>query len=95
MLPIPLQVVDSFFLQVNLGDVLIVGFVLGLLALLPKRSGKLLTLHLLAFGALFLVSPGSLYAPAELSIFNSIMPYKLLGVALLVVSPVLYVSAEK
>ena len=95
MLPIPLQVVDGFLLNVNLGDALIVGFVLGLFAVATQRSRKLLTLHLIAFGALFLLSPGSLYEPAELSLLNSILQYKMLGLVLLVISPVLYTTAQK
>jgi hypothetical protein len=95
MLPIPLQVIDGFLLNVNLGDALIVGFVLGLFAVATQRSRKLLTLHLIAFGALFLLSPGSLYEPAELSLLNSILQYKMLGLVLLVISPVLYTTAQK
>ena len=95
MLPIPLQVVDGFLLNVNLGDALIVGFVLGLFAVATQRSRKLLTLHLITFGALFLLSPGSLYEPAELSLLNSILQYKMLGLVLLVISPVLYTTAQK
>jgi len=95
MLPLPLQVIDGFLLNVNLGDALIVGFVLGLFAVATQRSRKLLTLHLIAFGALFLLSPGSLYEPAELSLLNSILQYKMLGLVLLVISPVLYTTAQK
>jgi hypothetical protein len=95
MLPIPLQVIDGFLLNVNLGDALIVGFVLGLFAVATQRSRKLLTLHLIAFGALFLLSPGSLYEPAELSLLDSILQYKMLGLVLLVISPVLYTTAQE
>ena len=52
-------------------------------------------MHLIAFGALFLLSPGSLYEPAELSLLNSILQYKMLGLVLLVISPVLYTTAQK
>ncbi|QLH84248.1 hypothetical protein [Halosimplex pelagicum] len=95
MLPIPLQLVDGFLLKVNFGDALIVGFVLGLFAVATQRSRKLLTLHLIAFGALFLLAPGSMYAPQELSLLDSIIQYKLIGLVLLVVSPVLYTTAQK
>jgi len=94
MLPLPLQVIDGFLLNVNLGDALIVGFVLGLFAVATQRSRKLLTLHLIAFGALFLLSPGSLYEPAELSLLGSITQYKIVGLMLLVVAPVLYATAD-
>jgi hypothetical protein len=91
---LPLQVVDGFLLNVNLGDALLVGFVLGLGAVALKRSRKLLTLHIMLFGALLLMGPGSMYEPAELSLLNSILQYKLVGLVLLVVSPVLYATAD-
>ncbi|WP_436929744.1 hypothetical protein [Halosimplex halobium] len=95
MLPIPLQLIDGFLLKVNFGDALIVGFVLGLFAVATQRSRKLLTLHLIAFGALFLLAPGSMYEPAELSLLSGILQYKMIGLVLLVVSPVLYTTAQK
>ncbi|WP_135362801.1 hypothetical protein [Halosimplex halophilum] len=95
MLPIPLQLVDGFLLKVNFGDALIVGFVLGLFAVATQRSRKLLTLHLIAFGALFLLAPGSMYEPQELSLLSGILQYKIIGLVLLVVSPVLYTTAQK
>ncbi|WP_459194942.1 hypothetical protein [Halosimplex sp. J119] len=95
MLAIPLQVVDSFLLKVNFGDALIVGFVLGLFAVATQRSRKLLTLHLITFGALFLLAPASMYSPQELSLLGSILQYKVLGLVLLVISPVLYTTAQQ
>jgi hypothetical protein len=94
MLAIPLQVVDSFLLKVNFGDALIVGFVLGLLAVATQRSRKLVTLHLI-FGALFLLAPASMYSPQELSLLSSILQYKVIGLVLLVISPVLYTTAQQ
>jgi FtsH-binding integral membrane protein len=95
MIEIPLQLVDSFLLKVNLGDALIVGFALGFLAVLPKKSRKLLTLHLVTFGALFLMSPLGLYEVQEMSVLAKPIQYKLLGLVLLIVSPVLYTTADK
>jgi hypothetical protein len=91
---VPLQVVDGFLLNVNLGDALLVGFVLGLGAVAVKKSQRLLTLHLALFGALLLMAPGNMYEPAELSLLGSILQYKLVGLVLLVVSPVLYATAD-
>jgi len=91
---VPLQVIDGFLLNVNLGDALLVGFVLGLGAVAIKRSRQLLTLHVMLFGALLLMGPGNMYEPAELSLLNSILQYKLVGLVLLVVSPVLYATAD-
>jgi len=95
MLPIPLQLIDGFLLKVNFGDALIVGFVLGLFAVASQRSRKLLTLHLIAFGALFLLAPAGMYEPKELSLLSGILQYKMVGLVLLVVSPVLYTTAQK
>ncbi|MFC7142246.1 hypothetical protein ACFQMA_20705 [Halosimplex aquaticum] len=95
MLPIPLQVIDGFLLKVNLGDALIVGLVLGLFAVATQRSRKLLTLHLITFGAIFLLAPSSLYEPKELSLLTSILQYKMIGLVLLVISPVLYATAQE
>lgn len=92
---VPLQVIDGFLLNVNLGDAILVGFVLGLLAVIPMGSRKLLTLHLMVFGALLLMGPGAQYEASELSLLNSILQYKLLGLVLLVVSPVLYATADR
>jgi len=93
---VPLQVVDGFLLNVNLGDALLVGFVLGVLALVPMKSQKLLTLHVLTFGLLLLVMPGDImYAPEELSLLGSILQYKLAGLVMLVVAPVLYTTANR
>jgi hypothetical protein len=96
MFPIPLQVIDGFLLKVNFGDALIVGFVLGLFAVATQRSRKLLTLYLMAFGALFLLTPASMNDPdKELALLNSVMQYKTIGLVLLVISPVLYTTAQK
>ncbi|MFB6141279.1 MAG: hypothetical protein ABEJ26_12700 [Halosimplex sp.] len=95
MLPIPLQLIDGFLLKVNLGDALLVGFVLGLLGVATQGSRRLLTLHLIAFGALFLLAPSSLYEPKELSLLGSILQYKMVGLVLLVVAPVLYTTAQE
>ncbi|PSQ04254.1 hypothetical protein BRC92_04550 [Halobacteriales archaeon QS_4_69_31] len=96
MFPIPLQVIDGFLLKVNLGDALLVGFVLGLLGVLPLKSRKLAMLHVLSFGLLLLLMPGSImYDPKELSLLGSILQYKLVGLVLIVTAPVLFATAEK
>jgi hypothetical protein len=91
---VPLQVIDGFLLNVNLGDALLVGFVLGLGAVAIKQSRQLLTLHVMLFGALLLMAPGNMYEPADFSLLGSILQYKLVGLVLLVVSPVLYATAD-
>lgn len=95
--PLPLQVVDSFLLGYNVGDALLVAFVLGLVATVPTKSWKLLTLHLLTFGLVFFLTPSSLMAvdASGSHLLASPLQYKLVGLGLLFVSPVLYTTADQ
>lgn len=77
---VPLPLVDDILRQYNVGQALLAAFVLAILGSIPLGSRKLLSLNLVVFGLVFLVTPVSL-APIE---------YKFLGLALLVASPVLY-----
>ncbi|MFB6184875.1 MAG: hypothetical protein ABEI96_10000 [Haloarculaceae archaeon] len=95
MFALPLQVLDSFLLKINLGDVLLVVYLLGLVATLIQGSRKLFTLHTVLFGLLLLVTPGSLFAVKNLSIFGSVIQYKFFGIVLLVVAPVLFATAKR
>ncbi len=93
----PLQLVDSFLLNYNLGDALLVGFALGFLATLPLKSWRTTTLHVILFGALFLVTPSAMLAvdTSGSHFLGSALQYKLLGLGLLVVGPVLYTSGRQ
>jgi len=95
MLPIPLQLIDGFLLKLNLGDVLVIGFALGVLGVLPLKSRKMLALHTISFGLLFMLVPNSLFEVSELSLLAEPLQYKLLGLVLIVISPVLFATAEK
>jgi hypothetical protein len=97
MLAPPLQVIDSFLLQYNAGDALLVIFILGLLATLPLKSMKVTMLHIITFGALFLLVPGSMLAVegGGSHLLGSVLQYKMLGLGLLVIGPVLYTSATR
>jgi hypothetical protein len=97
MLALPLQIVDSFLLNYNVGDALIVVFGVGLLATLPMRSRKLTTLHVILFGLIFLLTPSSAMAvdSGGSHFLGGALQYKLLGLGLLVVGPVLYTSAKR
>lgn len=97
MSALALQVVDSFLLNYNAGDALLVVFVLGLLATIPLKSWKVLTLHLLTFGLLFFLTPTSMLAVDATGshLLGGAIQYKLVGLGLLLVSPVLYVSASE
>jgi len=84
-MPIPLQVIDDFLLQYNIGQVLLLAFVVGLLATLPLRNRTAVGLHITAFGFLFLVTPLGLLTDVT---------YQLVGVALLFVGPMVLVIGQ-
>jgi hypothetical protein len=92
----PLQLVDSFLLNYNVGDAFIVVFALGLLATLPMRSRKVTTLHITLFGLLFLLTPSSaMGVSGPTHLLGSPFQYKMFGLLLLVVGPVFYASAKR
>lgn len=97
MFGLPLQVLDSFLLQYNVGDAFLVVFVLGLLATLPLKSRKVTTLHVIGFGLLFVLTPGSMLAvdSSGAHLLGSVLQYKMLGLGLLVAGPVLFTSANR
>ena len=82
---VPLPLIDDFLIQYNVGQALLLLFVLSVLAAIPLGSRKMLSLNAIAFGLLFVVVPASL-APLH---------FKFLGLALLVAAPVLYVTADR
>ena len=94
---LPLQVVDSFLLNYNLGDALLVVFVLGILATLPMKSRKVLILHVIIFGLVFLLTPSSLFAveAGGSHFLGSTLQYKILGLVLVILGPILYTTATR
>jgi hypothetical protein len=82
---VPLPLIDDFLINYNVGQALFLLFVLSVLGALPLGSRKVLSLNAIAFGLIFVLTPASL-APLH---------YKFLGIALLVVAPVLYVTANQ
>jgi uncharacterized protein YjeT (DUF2065 family) len=80
-----LQVIDSFLLNYNVGQALLFVFVLSVLGTLPLKSLKTVGLVVVTFGAIFVVTPSSL-APVQ---------YRFLGLALLIVGPMLVIMARK
>jgi hypothetical protein len=85
MFALPLQVVDNFLLQYNLGQVLVVVYVLALLAALTQRSAKIIAIQTMAFGLIFMLVP-SINAPNY---------YLYLGLGLLMISPMIFVTADR
>ncbi|WP_254767063.1 hypothetical protein [Salinilacihabitans rarus] len=86
MLEVPLQLIDQLLLDFHVGHVLLVAFVLAILATIPVGSLRVLGLTIITFGAIFLLTP--VEAAGETYLF------RLAGVALLVVGPMLYVGGR-
>ena len=85
MSALPLQVIDNFLLQYNLGQALLLIYVLATLAALTQRSMKVIALQTITFGLIFVLVP-SIDGPGH---------YLYLGLALLMVAPMLFVSASR
>ncbi|WP_435333686.1 hypothetical protein [Haloarchaeobius sp. TZWWS8] len=85
MTALPLQLIDNFLLSYNVGHALLALLAVSILGALPLKSTKLIGLNLVLFGALFVLTPASL-AP---------LPFTFLGVALLVVGPMVFVSGKR
>jgi len=81
---LPLQLVDSILLNYNIGQILLLGFVLTTIGALPIKSQQIIGLNTILFGVIFLVTPSSL------------MPnvYLFLGITLIVIGPMVYVTAD-
>jgi len=81
---LPLQIVDTFLLNYNVGQALLLVFGLSTVGILPLGSRRLLGVNTIAFGLVFALTP------------QSIVPihYLFLGIALLVVGPLLYTTAD-
>lgn len=84
--PVVLQVVESFLANYHVGHALVLLFVLSVVAVLPLGSTKALSLNVVAFGLLFLLTPESVVGNDPI--------YKFVGLALLVVAPILYAFAS-
>jgi len=81
---LPLQVIDSFLLNYNVGQVLLLVFVLSVVGALPLKSRRILGINVTLFGVVFLLTP------------VAVMPiaYLFVGIALVVVGPMLYATAS-
>ncbi|SFR52801.1 hypothetical protein [Halogeometricum limi] len=81
---LPLQIIDSFLLNYNVGQVLLLVFILATVGSLPLKSAKIIALNTMAFGVIFILTPQSL-VPTH---------YLFLGIALLVVGPLLWTTSR-
>ena len=86
MYALPLQVIDNFLLQYNVGQAIFLLFILGFLAALPLKSRKVFGIHLVTFGVLYMLTPQSMLAKPH---------WKFLGIALLMLGPMVYITARK
>lgn len=82
---LPLPLIDDFLRNYNVGQALLLAFVLAVLGTLPLKSRRVSALTLVVFGVVFAVTP-SMVAPFQ---------YRLLGLGLLVLGPVVYVTARR
>jgi uncharacterized membrane protein HdeD (DUF308 family) len=81
---LPLQIIDEFLIQYTVGQALLVAFVLSVLATLPLKSQRLIGLVTIVFGLVFAMTPSSLQPTS----------FMFLGIGLLVVGPMIYVTAN-
>ena len=82
---LPLQVIDSFLLEYNVGQALLLGFILSVAGTLPLKSRKVLSIVTVTFGVIFMLTPQGLVP----------IHYLFLGIVLVVVGPLLYVTANR
>lgn len=81
-----LQLLDSFLLDYHVGHAIVLLFGLTVLGMVPLGSRKALSLAVLAFGLLFVVTP--------ISMMDNDPLYKFAGIALLVVAPLVYTFSD-
>ncbi|TSD15011.1 hypothetical protein DP107_03875 [Haloglomus irregulare] len=87
MLPLaPLQVIDNFLLQYNVGQVILALYVFTTLGALPLKSRKIIGLNTVAFGVLFLLTPTPGMQPVH---------FQFLGIALIFVGPFLFITGKQ
>ncbi len=79
---LPLQFIDEILIDYTLAEVLLITFVVAVLATLPLKSVRVVGLVVTTFGAVFMLSPT--------------MPdyMLLLGVGLVVVGPMMFVTSR-
>lgn len=81
---VALQVIDDFLFQYNVGQAIFLLVALSVLGALPLKSRRVYAVQFTAFGLLYMLTPQSLLEATY---------WKFLGLAMLVVAPVLYVTA--
>ncbi|WP_336360068.1 hypothetical protein [Haladaptatus sp. ZSTT2] len=85
MYALPMQVVDTFLLQYNLGQAILFLFIIATLGVLPLKSQKVLALQTTMFGVLFMIIPA----------IDGPFHFALLGLVLLLIGPILLTTAKR
>lgn len=81
---VPMPLIDDFIRPFDVGQALLLLFVLSVLGTLALKSGRVIAVTLITFGLIFTITPTSL-APIH---------YRYLGLTLLIVGPLLYTTAS-
>jgi hypothetical protein len=84
----PLPLVDDFLVSYHVGHALLVLFALSIVGTIPLGSRKVVSANALLFGLVFMITPASQLGDAPFT-------YRFLGIALLVVAPILYTTARE
>lgn len=82
----PMPLLDDFFIQYNLGQAVLFLFILSLPAGVVRGSRKISAINAGLFGLLFIIIPSMGAGPIH---------YAFLGIILLVVAPMLYITARR
>ncbi|MFC7202479.1 hypothetical protein ACFQJC_03060 [Haloferax namakaokahaiae] len=82
---LPLQLIDSFLLNYNIGQALLFVFILSTVGALPLKSQRIIGINTIVFGLIFLLTPVAIAKPH----------YLFLGIVLLIAGPLLYVTARR
>jgi len=87
MLPFaPMPIVDDFLLNYNLGQIVLFLFIVSLPVGYLQGSRQITAINLALFGTIFIIIPAIDAGPSH---------YAFLGIALLVIGPVLFATARR
>lgn len=77
--------IDAILINYNIGQFLLLGFVLTTLGALPLKSQQVIGINTILFGVIFVLTPASLLPNV----------YLFLGLTLLVIGPMVYATARE
>jgi len=83
--PVPLQVVNNYLMDKNVGQAVFVLFVLAVVGVIPLKSRKVLSVTVGIFGVILALAP----------ISATSLQWRLVGLVLVVVAPVLYLTSRE